>query len=319
MRIDSLLKRFTQELKISGLSEAGYILIRKNGSNSSTGPIICRHYRQLLPYKLCQLLALILALSALGGCQSYSYQTLLKQNALHTEILPSEPFKHRLLKTSPFPLKTNAAPLHIYIEGDGAPWISRFIIAPDPTPKWSLMLAAMRRDTTPSVYLGRPCYYHVEDQNCAAKYWTMQRYSEDVVNSMLKAVEQLASKHENVWLIGHSGGGTLATLIGRRLSQPVNVLTIAANLDHRAWTAHHYYSPLVGSLNVAKDSTRNPNMKEMHWFGSKDKNVVPQWWTFFYCQQARVECRLNRAKHSSGWLDQWPRILNEAEMYFKTP
>jgi len=48
---------------------------------------------------------------------------------------------------------------HVYIEGDGMPWIRRHIVATDPTPSKPLMLRLMAQDPHPAIYLGRPCYY----------------------------------------------------------------------------------------------------------------------------------------------------------------
>jgi hypothetical protein len=232
---------------------------------------------------------------------------------LHSEIQQSKPYQHRIFR--PALPATDQAQLHIYIEGDGRPWRARYFIAPDPTPEYALMLEAMLKDSAPSLYLGRPCYFHTDDTACSATDWTMGRYSNAVVQSMAHLVDSLAADYPSLWLIGHSGGGTLAVLIGRRLQRPVNVLTIAANLDHQAWTAHHQYTPLWDSLDVATDVARNPAMRELHWTGSADENVLPQW-NEDYCRQRQVPCRNTEANHASGWLRLWPTILESSASVF---
>ena len=49
--------------------------------------------------------------------------------------------------------------LHVYLEGDGTPWVRKRLAAFDPTPRKPVMLALMALDALPSVYLGRPCYH----------------------------------------------------------------------------------------------------------------------------------------------------------------
>lgn len=292
-------------------------MVRAVKVKSLAALIIGIHYRQLLQVRLCHTLALGLVLSALGGCQSFSYQTLLQDEVITSEIYQSTEFKHRLFRSTKPPATTSDA-LHIYLEGDGRPWRGRYFIASNPTPSYGLMLDAMLTDANPSVYVGRPCYWHTEDAECDAMDWTMARYSEAVVDSLLVVIKDLSEDIENLWIIGHSGGGALAVLVGRRLQRQVNVLTIAANLDHAAWTQLHQFSPLDQSLNPMDDERRNPNMRELHWYGTQDGNIPP---TIFetYCRQQLVTCKAENASHSGGWLQRWPEILLEAEGFFSGP
>ena len=287
----------------------------RDGATPGYLPSLRRQYRHLFLARLWRLGWISLTLSAPGGCQSFSYQTLIENGALHSEVLQSVPFKHRLFKPTRDSSQSDQI-LHIYIEGDGIPWWDRSFVSPDPTPEHPLMLETMLADPSPSLYLGRPCYFHVDDASCSAADWTMDRYSQSVVESMTAIVEQLAAGKQSLWLIGHSGGGTLAVLIGRRLSRPVNVLTIAANLDHQAWTNYHQYTPMLGSINVASDTVRNSEMKEIHWYGKADNNVLPQW-TQAYCQNRQAICLPAEADHSRGWLKQWREILTTAGTYFR--
>ncbi len=49
------------------------------------------------------------------------------------------------------------------------------------------------------------------------------------------------------------------------------VITVAANLDHRAWTAHHGDTPLHCSLNAADFARRLQSVPQVHYAGEKDK------------------------------------------------
>lgn len=176
------------------------------------------------------------------------------------------------------------------------------------------MLKNMLRGDADSVYIGRPCYFQVADARCQGNWWTHDRYHPDVVNSLLKVVEQVAGSHQELWLIGYSGGGTLAVL-GNRLNRPVRVVTINANLDHQAWTEHHQYSPLTGSLNPMRDSAHNPDTQELHWYAKEDQNVLPGW-TLAYCQKKQAQCLPVPGGHSDDWPDFWAVMLGCSGEFF---
>jgi pimeloyl-ACP methyl ester carboxylesterase len=131
----------------------------------------------------------------------------------------------------------------------------------------------------------------------------------------VKVIEQLAANHEEIWLIGHSGGGTLAVLLGRRLNRPVKVVTVSANLDHQAWTEHHQYTPLTGSLNPIRDLARNPDMQELHWYATEDRNILPAW-VLAYCHKHQTQCLPVSGGHSDGWPARWPAILSCSRDFF---
>ena len=82
--------------------------------------------------------------------------------------------------------------LHVYLEGDGSPWIRHQWVSKDPTPRNPLMLRLMAMDPAPSIYLGRPCYHgFAETPPCTPDMWTDSRYSEAVINSMSKDLNKL--------------------------------------------------------------------------------------------------------------------------------
>lgn len=248
----------------------------------------------------------------LTACSSYQHQRLLEQGLVTQEVVASSVFQHAIFRPSS-PDPNNRPGVHIYIEGDGLPWRTPTQIASNPTSPHASMLHAMLTDPATALLLGRPCYYadlEIADPQCNGSWWTSHRYSDDVVASMTILVERLAQQDKDLWLIGHSGGGTLAVLIGARLQRPVTVVTLAANLDVDAWTAHHHYSPLFGSLNPLNHVPRNPQMRELHWYGSHDTNVLPPW-PLHYCAQWRVACLPYDGAHQD-WLAQWPSLLSRS-------
>lgn len=246
------------------------------------------------------------------GCTTYTHERLLHEGKIASSIVDSGEFKHKVFKAEPSYAESSGNRLHIYLGGDGQPWRTPKRVAKDPTSKRAIMLKSMLRDNADSVLIGRPCYFQVADTRCLGNWWTHDRYHLDVVNSLLKVVEELATNHQELWLIGYSGGGALAVLIGNRLDRPVNVMTINANLDHQAWSRHHQYSPLSGSLNPTGDSAHNADMRELHWYAEDDQNVLPEW-IQAYSKAKHAQCVPTTGNHSDDWPQLWPVILERSE------
>ncbi|MGH8521435.1 MAG: alpha/beta fold hydrolase [Gammaproteobacteria bacterium] len=167
-------------------------------------------------------------------------------------------------------------PVHVYLEGDGSPWIAGAYPSADPTSRYPLMLRLMAQDPAPSLYLGRPCYLGLAQRSpCDPSLWTHARYSKRVVDSLESALRHLLPhyKTSGLVMIGHSGGGTLALLLAERFATTRAVLTLAGNLDTEAWVDYHGYRPLPDSLNPAKRSRLRPVIVEQHYIGLRDREV----------------------------------------------
>jgi hypothetical protein len=165
-------------------------------------------------------------------------------------------------------------PIHFYIDGDGTPSMRRGGITNDPTSRDRLILDLIDVDPSSSILVGRPCYYGVSAR-CEREEWTTARYSIDVVDQLTAAINSIVATCPNshVTVIGYSGGGTLAMLVAPFIDRLDSLITVAANLDTRAWLNHHRYSPLEGSLNPADQAPLRPAIRQFHFFGEKDKNV----------------------------------------------
>jgi pimeloyl-ACP methyl ester carboxylesterase len=220
-------------------------------------------------------LVLILAI-AFAGCASRldNVQSLVSSQGWQSELVEGEGFSHRVFRNRVPPSDV----LHVYIEGDGTPYLHRYFIASDPTPYNPVMLRLMALDPKPSVYVGRPCYFDaINDPRCDPAFWTLQRFSPRVVQSLAHVVkaEQARSGAKRLVLFGHSGGGTLAVLLAQRLPDVVRVVTLAPTMDIDAWTRLHDYAPLRGSLNPADGERLRDSVAVEHFVGSRDENVPP--------------------------------------------
>ncbi len=211
------------------------------------------------------------------------------------------------------PARTDAGydAYHVYIEGDGSPRKAIRYRPPDPTPSNPLMLELMALDPAASLYLGRPSQHGVRAEPWD---WTVGRYSENVVDSMARALDawnQENGRRELV-LIGHSGGGTLAMLLAERVPGTSGVVTIAGNLDVDAWATYHEFQPLVGSLDPAKRPPLDRDLFQLHLLAGQDRNVP----------HSLVEASIARQPgartlffadfdHSCCWHAIWPELVTE--------
>ncbi len=208
---------------------------------------------------------------------------------------------------------------HIYLGGDGIPWIEKRWVTNDPTPKKLVALDLMNLDKNPSIYIGRPCYHGLNKAHlCTSNLWTSDRYSKRVVDSMVELLGLIFrdKKDAKLVLIGHSGGGTLAMLLARYLENTRGVVTIAANLDIDAWTQLHGYSPLMGSINPAKLSPLRSGVFQIHLAGREDENVPVSLITPTVKRQPNASLyELEGQDHSCCWTKVWNDFLSEIEQH----
>lgn len=209
--------------------------------------------------------------------------------------------------------KLSSGVLHVYIEGDGLPWLNSDRVSPDPTPRNPLMLRLMAQDKESSIYLGRPCYFgFAQTQPCNSWWWTDGRYSLGVVDSMAAALAKFipALKPASVVLIGHSGGGALAMLLAVRPIKVKAVVTLAGNLDIEAWAQLHHFSDLSGSLNPALMEPLDMTIVQMHFLGGKDQNIPSPIVSRFARHQPRAYFKMYQDfDHRCCWAEKWGEIL----------
>jgi len=204
--------------------------------------------------------------------------------------------------------------LHIYLDGDGTPWLRHRWIAKDPSPRNPQILELMSLDKSPAILLGRPCYYGLHTtSNCHYRYWTSHRYAPDIVESMAQALSTWLAQHpqfKQLSFIGYSGGGTLAVLLAPYFSNTQQVVTVAANLDIDAWSNLHNYSPLSGSLNPINQPKLSPATKQLHISGSQDKNVPSVIIKSYVIQQESATLLVFENQVHCCWNKHWQSILD---------
>ena len=205
--------------------------------------------------------------------------------------------------------------LHVYLGGDGRAWLTPRRVAADPTPRESVALALMARDPAPAVMVGRPCYHGLAAHGrCGPRYWTTRRYAPEGVASMAVVIEaerrRGAGRPRPVLLVGYSGGGTLAVLLAEVLAGVRGVVTVAGNLDVGAWTRHHGFSPLAGSLDPAARPPLPAHLPRLHLAGARDTEVLAAWTRRFAAGRPGAAVRVVEGfDHACCWEAAWPALL----------
>lgn len=165
----------------------------------------------------------------------------------------------------------------VFLEGDGRPWrAGGRVVSPDPTPARPQALIWMSQTAGPALYLGRPCYGAPTAPGCNPLLWTYGRYSTAVVDSMALGLNDWLDQHpevESITLVGYSGGGVLALLLGERNLPVTQVITLSSPLDTDIWSDHHRYGRLFASLNPAAIRRWRADRQRHLYFGAKDKQV----------------------------------------------
>jgi hypothetical protein len=250
------------------------------------------------------LLSLVLA----GCVLRPEWQKLAADQELQTRRLDTGRFQHLVLEKN-----VPGDHLLIYVEGDGAPWIHDTRVAVDPTPANPVLLRLMGESVGAAVYLGRPCYFGLStSKGCEPRLWTFDRYGREIVESMCLAANEIARQHgaQSVQLIGYSGGGTIVVGMRSCVDRLVAVTTIAANLDPRAWTEFHEYSPL-NDLNPLDSAEALPGlMLEIHWQCQDDHIIPPQITDAYFAAAENAQRRIVQScSHASGWKQYWSAIV----------
>lgn len=214
-----------------------------------------------------------------------------------------------------------AAELTVYIEGDGLAWLNGAQASPDPTPVNPLALRlALAQPDGAAAYLARPCQYaRAAATACAQRYWTGQRFAPEVIAASGQALDALKQRFgaSRLTLVGYSGGAAVAALLAAGRSDVARLVTVAGNLDHRAWTAYHRVLPLEGSLNPADRVAALAGVPQWHLVGADDSNITPQLVRDFAARFTRgrqpqvwVEPGFG---HQCCWAEQWGTIWKRLE------
>lgn len=207
--------------------------------------------------------------------------------------------------------------LTVYIEGDGLAWLDAATPSFDPTPLDPVALRLALRDPSLAMaYLARPCQFASGPgrRGCDMKYWTSHRFAPEVIESTNAALDQLKARlgAQRLALVGYSGGGAVAALAAGMRADVVRLTTIAAPLDHRAWTSAEGLTPLSGSLNPADAWAALRRIPQTHYVGGRDRVVGPPAVRAYASRFPPLEqpevVVVPSFDHDCCWAERWPAL-----------
>ena len=251
-------------------------------------------------------------LAALVGCASIPerYEDAARDHGLIASEIRGDRFRHRIFQP---PAGRRGGLLHIYIEGDGTPFLRANVPASDPTPRRPLMPALMARDPSARLLLGRPCHHGLARiAPCRPEDWTGGRFSAAIVDSMAQAARRLIEEggYQGAALIGHSGGGVLALLLANRLPRVRAVVAVAAVTDIDFWARHHGLAPLADSLSPHRERPSRPGLPVLFLVGSEDRVTPPELVRHSRRSRPGGELRFYPGfDHACCWAGVWPETL----------
>jgi hypothetical protein len=216
--------------------------------------------------------------------------------------------------------------LTVYLEGDGLAWYSYTRPSTDPTPVTPMaLMLAMGQDDGPAAALARPCQYMTAGTAgaCDSRYWTSHRFAPEVIAATNEAISRLKalSGASSLRLVGFSGGAAVAVLVAAKRDDVQELITVAGNLDHAAWTRLHRIDPLSGSLNPLDVAPALARLPQRHFVGSRDEVIPERIAQGFLVKQGKTACaslyRVEGLDHSQGWPERWPELLRSQPLCFQ--
>ena len=105
------------------------------------------------------------------------------------------------------------------------------------------------------------------------------------------------------------------SLLAARRHDVMELITVAGNLDHRAWTACHHLPPLTGSLNPVNEREALQRVHQWHFVGGKDRVIPPHLVESFAAMftvdsQPKVHVEPTYDHHCC-WVENWQRLWRE--------
>lgn len=269
---------------------------------------------------LVALLALLPACMTLFHSRTEQTLAMARAHGLMPTVLTQQGFSLLALVKKP---TTPTRLLVVYVEGDGFAWQDRHHLSSDPTPKKPLVLGLMVQDRSPALlYLGRPCQYlEAAVETCLPQYWSSHRYAPEVVAAMSGAIDTVKQtmQAEQIMLVGYSGGGTIAALLAAKRQDVTGLITVAANLDVAAWTAHHQVSPMPHSWNPVDFAEGLAKIPQFHLVGEQDQQVpaaiVQTYVRHLPDPVAVMVQRVPDFDHDCCWVAAWPTWLAKVPFY----
>ena len=213
----------------------------------------------------------------------------------------------------------------IYIEGDSPTSVNMTdkkidiskIFGSDASVSNPLALQLAARDLSKNVaYLARPCQ-NVKmpaQKGCDPKYWGMDRFAPEVMDSYNKALDDIAARWDitDFHMVGFGGGANIAAVLAAQRNDVLSLRTVAGDLNPRY--ASITTIPLSDNAVLATQYSRELAMIPQHHFiGDLDEIITPAHYQSYRQALGGSDCVhysvIENTEHLNGWVEKWPQLL----------
>jgi len=227
---------------------------------------------------------------------------------LERHFVQSSPFGHFLFSKA---LCVESEPIFVFIEGDGRSWIRGGRVSEDPSPTRAIALELVEAEPSCALAVTRPCTFGLaaSDPACEPAVWTLRRYSEDAIRSVVSVIERELPSDRQIVVVGVSGGGLIAAHVAVRMHRVAGLVTLGANLDLSAWLDRHGYTREILEYSRPLEFPLRPGLVVLHVVGEADEVVPPELTTELVERSGEgVILSLPGADHTCCWGESWPTI-----------
>ena len=258
--------------------------------------------------RIFQILTLIFVFSCSANHESITIRTseIGKTQGLEPKTYQTKNFKIFTLQK----ISDKNKPIRIYLEGDGRAFLNKSLASANPTPTSYFLINLIKEDESPNlIYIARPCQY-LNDQNCEKKYWTSDRFSAKISDSINEVLQNFSA--QKLELIGYSGGGAIAKYLAVKNQNVVSLRTIAGNLEQQKFAEIHRVKILYEAL-THQDLEVLAAIPQIHFVGSEDKIIPPIIAQTYLEKLPQKNCakiiQIKKATHYKGWDQDWRKLL----------
>lgn len=245
--------------------------------------------------------------------------TVLSATRLERRFVQSSPFGHFLFSKAQC---VESELIFVFIEGDGRSWIRGGRVSEDPSPTRAIALELVEAEPSCALALSRPCTFGLaaSDPACEPAVWTLRRYSEDAIQSVVSVIEREVPLGRQIVVVGVSGGGLIAAHVAVRVERVAGLVTLGANLDLSAWLDRRGYTREILEYSPPLEFPLRPGLVVLHVVGEADRVVPPELTTALVERTGDgVILSLPGADHTCCWGESWPTIRDRFQQLSRAP
>ena len=152
-------------------------------------------------------------------------------------------------------------------------------------------------------------------KECDESLWTDGRFSSQVIAMSNQAIDRALQNVPTVRLnlVGHSGGGTLATLVAAQRRDVNCLVTMASPLDTTAWARALLIAPLTRSQNPAEPNANLKQIRQTHYLGENDRIVTKESIGRYRNFPPQTEfITIAGFDHQKFWVEYWPMLQQQS-------